>query len=94
MQAILGQFTSLGNRRRDMCKGFIHDSAERRNSVPVRLQLLVSPDRFKALYKIGRCHDVETKTADQLDRSGIDPRQIGDGIEGGILHGDSPATPQ
>ena len=94
LQAVFGQLTSLRNRRRNMRKRLIHNSAERHDGVPVRFQLVIGPDRFKPLNKIGRSHDIDTKAADQIDRSRIDPRHIGDGIEGGVLHGDLPTASQ
>ena len=55
----------------------------------VRLLLFRTEHRFELLDELSTGHDFDPEGADQLDRAGIDARDVGDVVPRRILHGDA-----
>jgi predicted RecA/RadA family phage recombinase len=54
----------------------------------VRALLLVGPDGLEALDEVGAGDDRRARGADQLERAGVDARDVRDVVHGRVLHGD------
>ena len=92
LHSIFRETSPLRDRLMHMTKCLINDAPKRRRSKLMRFELTVRPSRFKRLNQIRRTHHLDVVTSDQLDRTGIHARHIGNRIQRGILHGDTEAT--
>jgi hypothetical protein len=59
----------------------------------VHRELIVGPNGFELLHKIGACNDVDSDRSHHLDGAGVDARNIRDVVVRRVLHRDPLAGP-
>ena len=72
----------------DQVEGSILDPVEPLRSGPVRRERLIRPDCLESLHQIPGGHDVHAELANNLNRSSVDARYVGNGVARRILHRD------
>ena len=77
----------------DAREGFVHDLPQLGGRLAVRRVLVLGPDRFEPLHEVGRCHDLHAERPDELDGAGVHARDVRDGVQRRVLHGNSSGGP-
>ncbi len=92
LQPVLREPVTLRHRFTHMLKSLINDPSQGCRRILMRFKLAISPHSLEGLNQVGRAHDIDPETSDQLDRAGIDAGDIGHGIQRRILHRNTTAS--
>ena len=88
LQPVFVERAPLADGRRGGRERPILDPVQGCRRRPVRVELGRRPHRLERLDEIARRHDVHAAGADRFRSPGVDPRDIGDGATGRVLHRD------
>ena len=76
----------------DLVERAVLDSVQLLRRLAMRVDRPVVPDRGKSLHEIARRHHFDARLPDELDRAGVDSRDVGDRAIGRVLHRHAPQS--
>src|SRR5712692_6687576 len=88
LQVALGEGRATDDLLADACERLVHDLPQLGGRLAVRRVLVFCPDRFEPLHQVGRGYDLYAERPDELDGAGVHARDVRDGVQRRVLHGD------